>query len=588
MTAADGDFLARSASGPTNAFLQHCWVHTAAVAFVTNHMGWMPSILADLASPVDEDAGLLGDWDSLPPAPPRAAKRGRLTEEGAHASQLASPARAARRTCVLGVQPPLLQHVALTVFLGELAQLPMGPLCGLALVAAELSPTCYDSEADREAHVVTARLVSLLCSALYADCHESLCADEALRLLHASSRLAAPFPHCGPERITTPILYGRFSWECAAHARPAPSTLQSDASSADAVTVEAAANAGGARAGATTTGHVGKFSKAVVDCDGAAANAPRHSAAAAKRDPTASEKDDADLLRRCEAIRHNIEALRSGHGVTARQQNTTADGAVALLREQADALGGDTHVASDSAVGDLCAMMGLSAAGGSPASSDELLSLVCARFVTSGLSRHVLLSFISAVFLPRIHALVAPAPRVLMTAITHVVKLRPEVISDAILLPMLCTRRNPVSSAQCELAIRLVKELPADRLDGVLHGLCAFDANSNGGVGGWPHAERTHCEWNDLTMPVVTAVIGKRIPLSERTTTTLINRLQHASESASMLKSQKFALVMHSLITRYPGSCVTSTNVLQGILERCTSFMAKPALAALARCARSV
>jgi len=144
MAAADGDFLARSASGPTNAFLQHCWVHTAAVAFVTNHMGWMPSILADLASPVDEDAGLLGDWDSLPPAPPRAAKRGRLTEEGAHVSQLASPARAARRTCVLGVQPPLLQHVALTVFLGELAQLPTGPLCGLALVAAQIRSPIYN------------------------------------------------------------------------------------------------------------------------------------------------------------------------------------------------------------------------------------------------------------------------------------------------------------------------------------------------------------------------------------------------------------------------------------------------------------
>ena len=98
---------------------------------------------ADLASPVDEDAGLLGDWDSLPPAPPRAAKRGRLTEEGAHASQLASPARAARRTCVLGVQPPLLQHVALTVFLGELAQLPTGPLCGLALVAAQIRSPIY-------------------------------------------------------------------------------------------------------------------------------------------------------------------------------------------------------------------------------------------------------------------------------------------------------------------------------------------------------------------------------------------------------------------------------------------------------------
>ena len=137
---------------------------------------------------------------------------------------------------------------------------------------------------------------------------------------------------------------------------------------------------------------------------------------------------------------------------------------------------------------------------------------------------------------------------------------------------MLCADECIVGSAQCELAIRVARTIPLDRQEELLLGLSVLASSAGGG-----------CDWTDLTLPVVTTVLTARFSLGAQTAAALITKIEHAAESQRVLESQKFAMLLHALITKHEAACLPHAEVLESILRRSTSFMAKPTLAALSR-----
>ena len=484
-------------------FLCSCSDLAAASEYVVANAPRIPADLRSLAEPVGADC-------LQPFRGPSPAKRIRAEDENE-----ARP----HRVCLLGAQPRALQHVALTVLLGELANLPARPLCQLAVA---LSRDLAVRPADGQR--VFAHLVALLCARLCSDCHELLSDDEIERLHEASECTAALLSPSGSAAIA-PTAGVALSWAGTAHRRAMKQRAELDV---------APCLPGGHRAGEDP-------------------NLETDAAAESYELPRA-------VRQRCEALKLEIVAFRAGRGVTARQRQVIGSQVVAVLRAQV------SEAATGSAVSAACGAMQLCDAG------DDLLSDTCTHFVSNSLSRPALVSFVGATLLPRVRSLSAPAPRVLMNAIVQVVKTRPEVIVDTLLLPMLCADECLVGSAQCELAIRVARTIPLERQEELLLGLSVLASSAGGG-----------CDWTDLTLPVVTTVLTAKFSLGTQTAAALITKIEHAAESQRVLESQKFAMLLHTLITKHEAACLSHAEVLEAILRRSTSFMAKPTLAALSR-----
>ena len=472
-------------------FLSACADLAAASEYVVENASRIPADLVSLAEPVGADC--LRPFRGSSPAK-------RLREACPH------------RACLLGAQPRALQHVALTVLLGELVHLPARPLCELAVA---LSRDLRPADGQR----VFAQLVALLCARLCSECHELLSDDEIERLHEASERTVALLdPSCSTAIAPTDVV---LSWAGTVHrATKQPSAVPCP---------PAAQRAG---------------EGAILDIDA----------------PGESYELPRAVRQRCEALKSDIAAFRAGRGVTARQRQVIGSEVVVLLRAQA------SESATGSAVSAACDAMQLRDAG------DDLLSDTSTQFISNGLSRPALVAFVGATLLPRVRGLSAPAPRVLMNAIVQVVKARPEIIVDTLLLPMLCADECIVGSAQCELAIRVARTIPLDRQEELLLGLSVLASSAGGG-----------CDWTDLTLPVVTTVLTARFSLGAQTAAALITKIEHAAESQRVLESQKFAMLLHALITKHEAACLPHAEVLESILRRSTSFMAKPTLAALSR-----
>jgi len=100
---------------------------------------------------------------------------------------------------------------------------------------------------------------------------------------------------------------------------------------------------------------------------------------------------------------------------------------------------------------------------------------------------------------------------------------------EEVLLPLLCQDGAGVGSAQCEVVTRLVKQgaLPPERLDALLLGLC-----QDRQAGGPALPPGCSCEWTDLTLPVLTAILLVTAPylppLGDATVLALLERLEGA------------------------------------------------------------
>ncbi len=106
-----------------------------------------------------------------------------------------------------------------------------------------------------------------------------------------------------------------------------------------------------------------------------------------------------------------------------------------------------------------------------------------------------------------------------------------------VLLPLLCQPADAVGSVQYEVVTRLVKQGALggggkgedEHLGALLRGLCGVqllrmlpEDDKGGG--------RHMCEWTDLTLPVLTAILAQRPTLSDETVLCLLERMQGALE----------------------------------------------------------
>ncbi len=121
------------------------------------------------------------------------------------------------------------------------------------------------------------------------------------------------------------------------------------------------------------------------------------------------------------------------------------------------------------------------------------------------------------------------ASRPLVSALTGIARRRPVLLLEEVLLPLLCQDGAGVGSAQCEVVTRLVKQgaLPPERLDALLLGLCQ-DRQAAGPA----LPPGCSCEWTDLTLPVLTAILLVTAPylppLGDATVLALLERLEGA------------------------------------------------------------
>ena len=117
-----------------------------------------------------------------------------------------------------------------------------------------------------------------------------------------------------------------------------------------------------------------------------------------------------------------------------------------------------------------------------------------------------------------------------------------------VLVPLLCQRGEKVGSVQCEAVTRIIKqgalggEKGGERenhgqrhththtqqhLGLLLQGLCGVRLLEEGeGGGGGVRV----CEWTDLTLPVLTAILTQRPPLSDEIVLCLLERMLSAVE----------------------------------------------------------
>lgn len=161
-----------------------------------------------------------------------------------------------------------------------------------------------------------------------------------------------------------------------------------------------------------------------------------------------------------------------------------------------------------------------------------------------------------------------------MTALADLASLRPFLLLHHVLLPLLCQPVDSLGSMQCEIVTRLIKqgalggggggEGGGEQLEKLLRGLCRVsfivgeeeeeENDSYEGVGRGTgdetmnkrrkrgsEGERTTrtrkrrrgpltCEWTDLSLPLLTAIVAQQPVLSDETVLILLERMLGALE----------------------------------------------------------
>lgn len=97
----------------------------------------------------------------------------------------------------------------------------------------------------------------------------------------------------------------------------------------------------------------------------------------------------------------------------------------------------------------------------------------------------------------------------------------------------------------------LIQVLPKHALEAVLCGLCGPALQDAGGACRSSNPESSEggnsCAWTELTMPVITAALNLKPPLSDNAIAVLVRKVEAASEQLELQVSQRYGWVL-----RYP------------------------------------
>ena len=273
----------------------------------------------------------------------------------------------------------------------------------------------------------------------------------------------------------------------------------------------------------------------------------------------AAARDAAALRKRLE------QACGAKGGIPADEVESLAGGIVRVL-EACDA----------ARVGGACEALGLSGEV-----RDEVVARVVALGCGAERSSSWALALLAGALLPRARALASAASRTLMAGVAAAAKERPTELVDAVLLPLLRGDPAATGSARCDLVLRAARQrLPDGALARLVAGLC------EGGGGG------DYCVWTDATVPVVTALLGLKQPLPAAVGKALSERCERCVQAgggeadgrqACLAGSLRFGALLHALSTKRRDLAAPHKEALLAVAQACTSFMAKPAAAALGK-----
>jgi hypothetical protein len=203
---------------------------------------------------------------------------------------------------------------------------------------------------------------------------------------------------------------------------------------------------------------------------------------------------------------------------------------------------------------------------------DDVLFSVCGSFLNARTGLRACEGLIRGALLPKVQMMKGPASRQMVAVIRDIAADRPDAAVDGLLVPLATwsLAQNP----QSELCVRLVKSkeiLPTDKLEKVLSGILQ---------------ENNSPTWSAAIVPVLTALLNQKLPLSDVTIALLVKRLDDASLQEEPLLNQhkKFVTLVHTVLTKYAPQAQKHLVQLRAIVSRCGTFMAKSCQSALDRC----
>ncbi|EKU20912.1 hypothetical protein NGA_0097300, partial [Nannochloropsis gaditana CCMP526] len=236
--------------------------------------------------------------------------------------------------------------------------------------------------------------------------------------------------------------------------------------------------------------------------------------------------------------------------------------------------------------------------------SEQFFTMICRLMGRRDAPVGLVRQFCRHAVLPRLLRLQGAASRSLIDALARLASLRPSLVLTHVLVPLLCQPAGSLGSVQCEAVARVIKQgcfgmgeegsggfggRRGVYLEKLLRGLCGWDLSLNlgdergngaqerkspevvegeesrglegnekegrsekrRGGGGLEHGRAMLypvCEWTDVTLPVLTAVLGQRPTLSDETVLVVLERLRAALEGGGdLMHSFKLAALINAL-----------------------------------------
>lgn len=223
--------------------------------------------------------------------------------------------------------------------------------------------------------------------------------------------------------------------------------------------------------------------------------------------------------------------------------------------------------------------------------TDELIASVSKKYIDRGTSAMRVSAYLQSLVLPLISNLnqSKSASRTLVSLLSWLVRERPSETFTFLLVPALCSTVDKgenkagegcndkvgPSKSMCDLAGRVVKsakekEPIAELLTCLILGTQQVRRNIPDGS-----ASKEGMMWTEESIPIMTACVNKRAPLSDETVTEISKQIQHAA--TDMSKSMKFSTLFHAFVTKY-GNQLRKLSLVEELsqsAEKLMTFMGK-------------
>jgi hypothetical protein len=296
---------------------------------------------------------------------------------------------------------------------------------------------------------------------------------------------------------------------------------------------------------------------------------PQELAAAAEAGAKRHQAEDPRLEAACRAVRSELGAAAAEGALTP----GCAAALDAVLAAATDAAGDDDN--------DVLGRSGLDAL------QDDAVLVVVAEAVAAATSYARCRAVAAGVVLPALVRLQGGAlSRGLAAAVEHLAACNPAALVDGCLRPLLAPAPGRgLRAAHAELVARAAKALlPAALLPGLVDAACGCGGGAGGEQAATQDASAAGALWSEATVAAVQAAVDAGAALPGATLGALARALQGAAASPALRASAKLGKLLLAVVKAHGAALIgADRTALRAAIDSSTSFMRKPALAALDR-----